>query len=91
MQKLGDHLNEKISGDDEDEDVGEEEYTHEEKAGQTLLSHWTASMTSYLTQVVALKLTRIKTIGDKHCGLQLVSDITFFKKLLVQIMSEYPE
>ena len=48
MQKLGSHLKEKIAGDDEDEDYGAEESQHKE-GEQTLLSHWTESMTSYLT------------------------------------------
>ena len=71
----------------EDDDVSEDD---ENRAGSDLegdenwpqleLQDWTGRIAVYLTQVVALKVQRIKLIGDKSCAAQLVSDLCFFKK-----------
>ena len=41
-------------------------------------------MAKYLCQVLCLKYNRIKKIVDKSSADQLVSDIAYFKKLMVQ-------
>ena len=41
-------------------------------------------MGAYLCAVLCVKFNRIKLIGDKASALQLVSDIAYFEKLMVQ-------
>ena len=45
-------------------------------------------MARYICSVLCLKFNRIKKIGDKQSGIQLVSDIAYFKKLMVQFGQE---
>lgn len=77
----GDHNSEG----DESVDLDEEEKINdvddsERWSGQRQLADWTGRIASYLTQVIAIKVQRIKQIGDKNSAAQLVSDLAFYKR-----------
>ena len=58
-------------------------YTQEEIQDDTQ-QEWLNKLARYLCAVLCLKYNRIKKIGDKVSADQLVSDIAYFKKLMVQ-------
>ena len=87
--KLESHLMDRLvsmGGDEsasEDEDQNDEAEDLDEQA-QLQLKDWTGRIATYLTQVIALKVQRIRQLGDKFCEAQLVSDLVFYKKLIWQ-------
>ena len=89
--KLDTHLNDQLvsiggeddNSDDESQEEGLEETEEGSGEGEVdQVADWVGRIATYVTQVIALKVQRIKQIGDKNCATQLVSDLVHFKKLI---------
>mmetsp|Transcript_30611 Transcript_30611/g.37797 ORF Transcript_30611/g.37797 Transcript_30611/m.37797 type:complete len:89 (-) Transcript_30611:599-865(-) len=73
--KLENHLTDRLvsiggpasdESDDNDDEENKKEGDFDEQA-QLQLKDWTGRIATYLTQVIALKVSRIKLLGDKQC------------------------
>ena len=86
--KLDQHLSDQVeemeeNASSDEADEGSQQRKNEDRwLASQQLADWTGRLASYLAQVIALKVQRIKLIGDKTCAAQLVSDIAFFKRTM---------